>query len=264
MWPQVLHVAPWLLISFCASGQYAFLPPRRALFSWRSTTKSYKSMKLRQTWCTLGNVQWCLRMVSRSLDVNSATQIIGRVVWQPGAEPLKIDKSRKSGEDCKEWSKKFVQHMNSMNQLESCRINLIRLLIRLQALEAAPVASLSNCAMLPSSGWEAGGTFPHLLPGTPCSNNNTNAIPIEVTEWSRLLPMSLNDNNTLDYNSEWHQPQQSSGSWNGTLCNTKNRPAPPSVHAILQRCIDILHGCTLLVHWLSKHINIKSMSYITS
>lgn len=36
-------------------------------------------------------------------------------------------------------------------QLESCRINLIRLLIRLQTLEAVPVASLSNCARLLSS-----------------------------------------------------------------------------------------------------------------
>lgn len=84
--------------------------------------------------------------------------------------------------------------MNSINQLESCRINLIGLLIRLQTLEAAPVASLSNCAMLLSSYCEGGvlkRCFHIISQELHVPITQETRIPIEVTGWSRFLVMSL-------------------------------------------------------------------------
>lgn len=127
-------------------------------------------------------------------------------------------------------------------QLESCRINLIRLLIRLQTLEAAPVASLSNCARLLSSdwggwawGWWVGGGCSHILPPELCAlkgginiSQIFKILPTVVTEWCRLLVMSLNNNATIRQIKTLNDIDPSVfGSWNGKCSKIVMGPIKP-------------------------------------
>lgn len=125
-------------------------------------------------------------------------------------------------------------------QLESCRINLIRLLIRLQTLEAAPVASLSNCGRLLSSDWGGwawggwvggvgGGLFPHPPPGTLCIKAQIfKILPTVVTEWCRLLVMSLNNKTTIRQIKTLNDIDPSVfGSWNGKCSKIVMGPIKP-------------------------------------